>query len=88
MRQNPKVSFTVFEPLEGARAQSAIIFGTASIVPDMREMVLGKIVEKYVPGFAWDQAKAGIPFAKDGINAYEVIVDQITGKWVDKPDAQ
>lgn len=88
MAQNLKVSFTVIEPLEGAKAQSTIIFGTASIVLDMRETVLAKIVEKYVPEFAWEQAKAGIPFAKDGIHAYELRVDHITGKWVDKPEVR
>lgn len=84
--KNGKVSFTVIEPLKGAKAQSAIIFGTISLVPNMREAVLEKIIEKNVPEFAWEQAKGGIPFAKDGIHAYQLSVDHISGKWVDKPD--
>jgi hypothetical protein len=54
----------------------------------MREEVLAKIVEKFVPPFAWEQAKGGIPFAKDGIEAYEISIDHLTAKVIDKPEQQ
>ncbi len=52
----------------------------------MREKVLEKIVEKFVPPVAWDQAKGGIPFAKDNIEAYELTIEHLTAKIIDKPE--
>lgn len=86
MKLNPKISFTVIEPQEGLRSKSAIIFGTANLVPDMREKVLEEMIEKFVPVVAWEQAKTGIPFAKDRIEAYELAIEQLTAKVIDKPE--
>lgn len=88
MMKSGKVCFTVVEPLKGARAQSAIVFGTASPAPDLRERILEKIVEKNVPAPAWEQAKSGIPLAREQIRAWQVRADHISGKWVDKPERQ
>lgn len=86
LKSNSKISFTVIAPQEGVRCKSAILFGTATLVPDKREEVLEKIVEKFVPPFAWEQSKGGIPFAKDNIEAYELTVEHLTAKVIDKPD--
>jgi len=88
LNQNAKVSFTVIETEDAIKARSAILFGTMELVPDRREMVLEQFVEKFVPDFAWEQAKSGIPFAKNAIHAYRLNIDHITGKWVDKPDGK
>ena len=83
---NPKVSFTVIQPLEGFKSRSAIAFGTIKIVPELRLLVLEKLVEKFVPAPAWEQTKAALPFAQQSITAYEITIDHLTAKQVDKPD--
>lgn len=85
LEQNPRISFTVVETDDGIRCRSAILFGTALCVPDKRELVLNGLIEKFVPEAAWAQAKAGIPFSKDKILAYELDIEHLTGKYVDKP---
>lgn len=85
LERNPKISFTVVETEDGIKCKSAIFFGVASCVPDKREMVLSKLIEKFVPEVAWTQAKSGIPFSKDKILAYELKIEHITAKYVDKP---
>jgi hypothetical protein len=52
----------------------------------MRVAVLEKMVEKFVPPFAWEQAKAGVPFAQNGIIAYRLKAEHRTAKWIDKPE--
>lgn len=88
LNHNPKISFTVIEPQEGMRCRSAIFFGAARPVPEKRAIVLEKIVEKFIPELAWTQAKGGIPFAKDKIEAYEITLDRLTAKFIDKSDGQ
>lgn len=88
LKHNPKISFTVIEPQEGMRCKSAIFFGTATPVSEKRADVLEKIVEKFVPQFAWEQAKRGVPFAKDNIEAYELTIEHLTAKVIDKPEGQ
>jgi nitroimidazol reductase NimA-like FMN-containing flavoprotein (pyridoxamine 5'-phosphate oxidase superfamily) len=88
LKKDNKVSFTVVETEDGVKARSAIVFGTAEPVPDSYEMVLEKIVEKFVPVFAWRQAKSGIPHAKENVMAYKVNIEQLTGKWIDKPEGR
>jgi nitroimidazol reductase NimA-like FMN-containing flavoprotein (pyridoxamine 5'-phosphate oxidase superfamily) len=83
---NPKVSFTVIESEDGIKARSVIIFGTVEAVSDMRSAVLEKLIEKFVPPFAWEQAKAGVPYAQNGIMAYRLKAKHITAKFVDKPE--
>lgn len=88
LKNNPKISFTVIEPLEGVRCRSAIVFGTAKPVSGKRAEVLEKIVEKFVPQVAWEQAKGGIPFAVNNIKAYEITIEHLTAKVVDKPEGR
>ena len=83
---NPKASFTVIETEDGVKARSAIIFGTVEFVPDMRVAVLKKLVEKFVPPLAWEQAKAGAQSAQNGIVAYRLKTEHMTAKWIDKPE--
>lgn len=85
LERNPKISFTVIETEDGVKCRSAIFFGTAISVPEMRERVLEKLVEKFVPQMAWEQAKSGIPFAKNAICAYKLGIEQLTAKFIDKP---
>lgn len=86
MKSNPKISFTVIEPLEGVRCKSAILFGKVNLVPEKRGEVLERMVEKFVPQFAWEQAKGGIPYATDNVEAYELNIDYLTAKVIDKPE--
>ena len=85
IRKNNKICFTVIETEDGIKSQSAIFFGTANEVKEKRQMVLEKLVEKFVPEKAWKNAKQGIPFALDNILAFELNVDHLSGKWIDKP---
>lgn len=85
LERNPKMSFTVIETEDGVKCRSAIFFGVASPVPEMRESVLEKLVEKFVPQMAWEHAKSGIPFAKNSICAYKLEVEHLTAKFIDKP---
>lgn len=84
----PNISFTVLEPLEGIRCQSAIAFGTVQAVPAMRIPVLEKIVEKFVPEIAWEQAKGGIQYALGNMQAYEITIKHLTAKVIDKPEGR
>ncbi|MFV0598816.1 MAG: pyridoxamine 5'-phosphate oxidase family protein [Bacteroidales bacterium] len=88
IKKNPKMSFTVMDMEDNVKGRSTIIFGTVNVVKNMREKVLEKFVETYVPEFAWEQAKGGIPFAKDKIDAYSLTVEHITAKFIDKPDGK
>lgn len=88
LKANPKICFTVIETEDGIKSKSAIFFGTAVSVPENRQMVLEKLVEKFVPEFAWEQAKSGIPFAVDNMQAFELKIEHLTAKWVDKPEGR
>lgn len=83
--RNPKISFTVIETKDGVKCKSAIFFGNAIPVSEMRETVLEKLVEKFVPQMAWEQAKSGIPFAKNAVCAYKLEIEHLTAKFIDKP---
>lgn len=85
LERNPKICFTVVETEDGINCRSAIFFGTARCVSEKREAVLEKLVEKFVPEIAWDNAKSGIPDAKDSICAYELDIRHLTAKRIDKP---
>lgn len=58
LERNPKISFTVIETKDGIKCRSAIFFGVAISVLEMRESILEKLVEKFVPQMAWAQAKS------------------------------
>ncbi len=85
LERNPKICFTVIETEDGIKCKSAIFFGTARCVPEKREEVLEKMIEKFIPKMAWDSAKNGIPYAKDSICAYELNMEHLTAKYIDKP---
>lgn len=85
LERNPKISFTVIETEDGIKCRSAIFFGVAAPMPKMRESVLEKLVEKFVPQMAWEQAKSGIPFAQNAICAYRLEIEHLTAKLIDKP---
>lgn len=82
LKRNPKISFTVIETEDGVKCRSAIFFGNAVPVPDMRQTVLEKLVEKFVPSVAWEQAKGGIPIAKDSICAYKLEIEHLTSSGI------
>lgn len=86
IEQNPKMSFTIMDMEDDIKGRSVILFGTIHSVPEKREFVLNQFVEKFVPEFAWSDAKGGIPFAKEKICAYVFDIEHVTGKWVDQPD--
>lgn len=83
--RNPNICFTVIETEDGIRCRSAIFFGVAVPVLEMRGRVLEKLIEKFVPQVAWEQAKSGIPHAKNSICAYKLEREHLTAKWIDKP---
>jgi nitroimidazol reductase NimA-like FMN-containing flavoprotein (pyridoxamine 5'-phosphate oxidase superfamily) len=82
---NLKASFTIISTKNGIKARSAIVFGTIEILPDKKAYVLEKIVEKFVPKFARKKAKSGIQFAQNRVMAYRLKVENISGKFIDKP---
>ena len=88
IRKNAKICFTVIETEDGIKSKSAIFFGTANEVKEKRQMVLEKLVEKFVPEIAWKNAKQGIPYALDNILAFELNMDYLSGKWIDKPEGR
>lgn len=88
LKNNPKICFTVIETEDGIKSQSAIFFGTANEVNEKRQLVLEKLVEKFVPEIAWETAKQGIPYALDNILAFELNIDHLSGKWIDKPEGR
>lgn len=85
LKRNAKISFTVVETEDGIKCKSAIFFGHASSELDKREMVLCKLIEKFVPQTAWEQAKSGIPYSKEKILVYKLEIESLTAKYVDKP---
>lgn len=88
LKENSKVSFTVIETEDGIKSRSTIIFGIALEVPDKKQFVLERLVEKFVPEVAWQQAKSGIPYALDNISAFQIKCEHISGKWIDKPEGR
>lgn len=88
LARNNKVSLTVLQMENDIKGKSAILFGTAEHRPDMKAKVLEKFVEDYVPEFAWEQAKSGIPHAIDSIDLNGISIDHISSKWVDKPEGK
>ncbi|MEG0366332.1 MAG: pyridoxamine 5'-phosphate oxidase family protein, partial [Coprobacillus sp.] len=88
IKNNTKVSFTVIETEDGVKAKSVIIFGKIIETPDERQLVLEKLVEKFVPEIAWEQAKLNIPFAYKNTLAFKIECAHISGKWIDKPEGR
>jgi nitroimidazol reductase NimA-like FMN-containing flavoprotein (pyridoxamine 5'-phosphate oxidase superfamily) len=82
---NPKASFTVVDTKNSIKARSAIVFGTIEMMPDMKSAVLEKLVEKFVPKFAWKMAKSGIKARQGNIIAYRLKAEHITAKFIDRP---
>lgn len=85
LKDNPKVSFTIIETEDGIKSRSIIIFGIVKEVPEKKQFVLERFVEKFVPEAAWQQAKSNIPYAVDNIMAFQIHCEHISGKWIDKP---
>lgn len=88
LENNPKISFTVIETENGIQCKSIVLFGKAVMAAEKKTFVLEKLVEKFVPEPAWESAKKGIPFAVDSIQALELKIEHITGKWIDKPEGR
>lgn len=88
LKNTPKVSFTIIETEDGIKSRSVIIFGIVKEVPEKKQFVLERLVEKFVPEVAWPQAKAGIPYAVDHIMAFQISPQHISGKWIDKPEGR
>lgn len=86
LKNNSKICFTVIETEDEIKSKSVIFFGTANVVNEKRKLVLEKLVEKFVPEIAWENAKQGIPHALDNIFAYELNIEHLSGKWIDKPE--
>lgn len=82
------VCFTVTQPLEGVRCQSVIVFGTVRPAQELRQLVLEKITEKFVPEAAWAQTKSAIPHALNQMQAYEITLLHMTAKVIDKPEGR
>lgn len=88
LKKKTNISFTVIETEDGVKSRSAIVFGMALEVPKKRQFVLEKLVEKFVPEIAWEEAKSDIPYAVDNILAFEIKCDYMSGKWIDKPEGR
>lgn len=88
LMKEPQVSFTAVETEDGIKSRSAVIFGTAGMVPEKGPFVLEKMIEKYVPEPGWEKAKAGIPSAAGQFMAVEVKIRWLSGKWIDMPEGR
>lgn len=88
VKKCPNVSFTVLEPLDDLSCQSVILFGTVQAASELRSAVLEKIIEKFVPETQWERAKSGIPHALDKVEAYEITVQHLTAKSIQKPEGR
>lgn len=85
IKENAKASFTRIETEDGIKSKSVICFGKVIMVKEKRQMVLEKMVERFVPEQGWEQAKKGIPYALDQVSAYAFQIEHQSGKWIDKP---
>ncbi|MDR2493400.1 MAG: pyridoxamine 5'-phosphate oxidase family protein [Coriobacteriales bacterium] len=83
---NSKACFAVVDSEDGIKARSALVFGSVEAMPDMRAAALEGLVEKFVPPFAWEEAKAGIQYTYNDIMAYRLTCDVMTAKRVDRPN--
>ena len=88
MKKDSKMCFTICDMETDTKGKSVIMLGNITIVDSMKEAVLEMFVETHVPEFAWEQAKSGIVFAKDNIEAYSLSIDHISGKRIDKPEGR
>ncbi len=86
IEQDNRACFTVVEPLGGPRSRSVIVFGTLAYDDSLKEDVLGKIVDKYVPEPGREAAKTGIPHGMAGARCLVLTVDHMSAKIVDKPE--
>lgn len=85
LKKNPKVCFTIIDTKDGIKSKSVIILGTVEEANDKRQFVLEKLIEKFTPKLAWENAKAAIPSALDNIMVFKIYCDHVSGKWIDKP---
>lgn len=85
---NNRASFTVVENLGGMRSRSAIAFGHVGIDDSAIEMILGRMIDKYVPEPGRTPAKSGIAAATGSIHGLILTVDHLSGKIVDKPEGR
>ena len=88
LKADPKISFTVIKMEDEVNGKSAVFFGEAVEVPEKRQAVLEKIVEKFVPPAAWESTKAGIPYALEDLTVYELKIQHITGKRIAQPEGK
>lgn len=88
MKNESKICFTICDMETDVKGKSVIMFGNINTVDSMKEVVLEKFVETHVPAFAWEQAKSGIVYAKDKMEAYSLSLDHISGKQIDKPESR
>lgn len=87
MAVDRRACFSLFEHIEGAQFKSVVAFGTMTSVDDNETVarVLEGIVEKYIPEFAWEGAKANIPARAPLARAYCLTIDHLEAKFVDRP---
>lgn len=88
IKNHSKASFTVIETEDGVKATSVIIFGNVIEALDKRQVVLEKLVEKFVSNHDWEKAKLAIPFTSNKTFAFQMKCDHMSGKWIDKPDGK
>lgn len=78
------VCFTVVQTEDGVKCNSVIVFGHIDNANSIKHIGLEKIVEKFLPSVAWESAKRGIPLILSKIQVYELKLEHISGKWIDK----
>ena len=62
-----------------------IAFGKARPAPELRRAALEKLVEKFFPPEAVEMGKAGIVNQEADTAVYEITIEHLTAKVVDKP---
>lgn len=85
---NDRASFTVVENLGGMRSRSAIVFGHIEIDDSATEMILERMIDKYVPEPGRAPAKSGIATATGSVHGLILTIDHLSGKIVDRPEGR
>ena len=85
---NNRASFTVVGNLGGMRSRSAIAFGHIEIDDSATELILGRMIDKYVPEPGRAPTKSGIAAATGSIHGLILTIDHLSGKIVDKPEGR
>ncbi len=84
IKQNPRVSFTVYDNVEiiekdfTTKYQSVTVFGTAKLIPHNKEILM-KLIEKYAPRFQ-ESGQKYVEKSYTTTQLVEIKIERMTGK--------